>query len=241
MLRALGFFHFREDVEDPIGSLRTELERKGARHDISGSLIVIPEAFNLGGPYYGSTGKPGCAKIPLVLALKELGEIARQWRIAFVVGLLGEQYNSAYWVDHRAESEWMCYKMGDDRRGHYIPWSDREGADGCNPLEFEDACVAALVCLDAVECPEETQAAHERRENLVRHVKQSSRPCKILCVPAQMGSQCGVPEEDGMYCILANANAKSFVKNGCRTEAEPRDQNRNEICLVSPARPEPVP
>lgn len=145
MPRALGLFHFRENFDDPIGRLRRELERIGTGRDIGGPLIVLPEAFNLGGSYYGATGTPGCARIPLVLALKELGEIARQWRIAFVVGLLEEQYSSAYWVDHRRESKWMCHKMGNDGRGHYIPWSDREGADGCNPLDFEDACVAALI------------------------------------------------------------------------------------------------
>jgi hypothetical protein len=52
MLKALGCFHFRENFEDPIGSLRSELKRKGAGNDISGSLIALPEAFNLGAPYY---------------------------------------------------------------------------------------------------------------------------------------------------------------------------------------------
>ena len=245
MLKALGFFHFRENVEDPIGSLESELERKGAREDISGSLIVLPEAFNLGAPYYPPgypkvTGTPGDAKIPLVLAIKELREIAREWSVAFVAGLLGETYSSAYWIDQKEAPELMCHKMGNDRTGHYLPWNGAQGSDGKNPIECEGACASALICLDAVECPEETQAARERRENLMRHVKHCARPHRILCVPAQMGSQCGVPEEDGVYSILANANAISFVKNGCGMEKAPRNQGRNEICLVSPARPEPV-
>ena len=244
MLRALGFFHFRENLEDPFGRLRLELKRKGAGHDISGSLIVLPEAFNLGEPYYPPgypkvPGTPGSAKIPLVLALKELREIARQWSVAFVAGLLGEQYNSAYWIDHMGMPTRTCHKIGDDRTGHYLPWIGGEDSDGRNPIECADACVAALICLDALECPEETQPARERRENLIRCVKQCDRPFRILCVPAQMGSQCGPPEEDGMYCILANANAKkSFVKNGCRIEVEPMDQNRNEICIAPLARPD---
>ena len=183
--------------------------------------------------------RPEGAKIPLVLALKELREIASQWCITFVAGLLGEQYNSAYWIDYRGTPELMCHKMIDDRTGHYLPWGGGEGRDGKNPIEAEDACVGTLICADALE---ETPAARERRGNLVRHVKQCSRPHRILCVPAQMESHCGVPEWEGIYSILANANAKkSFVKNGCRTEAEPMDQNRSKICLVSLARIEPVP
>jgi hypothetical protein len=241
MLKALGFFHFRENVEDPIGLRRLELERIGATEDVSGSLIVLPEAFNLGVPYYGDTGVLGRAKIPLGGALENLQGIAKDRAVAFVAGLLGKQHNSAYWIGQKGH-ELLCHKMGDDRTGHYLPWSGKEGSDGCNPLEFENACLAALICLDAVECPQETQAARERRENLMRHVKQCGRPHRILCVPAQMGSYCDVPEVDGIYCILANANAKkSFVKNGCNIEVEPADQNRNEICLMPLARHEPVP
>lgn len=124
----------------------------------------------------------------------------------------------------------MCHKMGDDRTGNYLP---HEGSDIYNPVESDIACVGALICLDALECREETDAARERRENLLHNLKECNRPYRILCIPGHMGSHC-MPDPHGVFCILANSGAqKSFVKDTRRVQmVEPVDRSLNEICLV---------
>ena len=225
MLKALGFFHFRENVEDPAGSLRLELERTGTENDISGSLIVLPEAFNLGEPYY--SGAPGPAKIPLGQALDQLRGIARQWSVTFVAGLLGQQYNSAYWLDHKATSELMCHKMVNDRTGHYVPHSGERRCDERNPFKAEDACVGVLICADALE---ETSAVRERRERLLRYIKRCSRPYRILCVPGQMGSHCDPHFARASHMEIADRDCSddspSFV-------IPPRTASNPSICAES--------
>jgi len=45
-IKRLCFFHFVEDFERPIEALRNELD--GQRDAVDNSLIVLPEAFNIG-------------------------------------------------------------------------------------------------------------------------------------------------------------------------------------------------
>ena len=57
MVTQVGFFHFGNNHTDPLGALHTTLLTAAQQADITQSLIVLPEAFNLGkwyrdaGPY----------------------------------------------------------------------------------------------------------------------------------------------------------------------------------------------
>lgn len=238
MLKRIGFFHFVKDHCDPFGSLRRALNEESAKYeerDISGSLIVLPEAFNLGRRYYPLgfpkiTGKLGDATIPLEGALEELHHTAASRHTVFVAGLIGEQFSSAYWIDYSGPPQLMCHKMGDDKTGQYRPWT---GCDNNNPVECDDACVGALICLDALERSDETLEARKRREKLIDKLKKCNQRYRILCIPGHMDSN-SIPEKDGVYCILANSGSlKSFVKNDRKTDVlEPVDPLRNEICLA---------
>src|SRR5713101_3194855 len=102
MLNKLGFFHFAQGHDDPFGCLAEALNKKSVEHDkgdIGGSLIVLPEAFNLGMKYYphgwpSVSRTTGCAKVSLDRALENLHDIAGAHRIVFVAGLIGEQFSS---------------------------------------------------------------------------------------------------------------------------------------------------
>jgi predicted amidohydrolase len=239
VLTRMGFFHFVRDYCDPFGSLARAMDEQSAKceePDIRGSLIVLPEAFNLGMPYYPpdfhkTPRKPGGAKIPLERALEGLHQIAASRAVAFVAGLIGPQFSSAYWIDNNGPPKLMCHKMGDDKTGNCRQW---EGCDDNNPVECDGTCVGALICLDAVECPGEKPAARERREKLIDKLKTCSQRYRVLCIPGCMSRHC-MPERDGVYCILANSGSQnSFVKNDQRRDVVvPADAGQNEICLAS--------
>src|ERR1700674_1666501 len=176
MLKRVGSFDVMQGRDDPFECLEGVLDRAVARcgqREISGSLIVLPEAFNLGEPYYPSDGALNARrdpKIPLDQALAKLHDWAVRYAIVFVAGLLHKPFSSAYWVDPDNPPTLMCHKMGQDSRGTYI---GGDGRDPDNPIARYGACVGALICLDAIECQEETAAARGRRENLISAIKKS--------------------------------------------------------------------
>jgi hypothetical protein len=53
MFSKLGFFRFAADYNKPIESLENAIKAHG---DVSGSLVVLPEAFNIG-KYYRDQGR----------------------------------------------------------------------------------------------------------------------------------------------------------------------------------------
>ncbi len=96
-LRNLGVFHFVSEFGDPLKALSKALEierlkRQGG--DISNSLVVLPDAFNLGRDY-----GPGSAELPACFILDELRKLAQHHQIAFVAGILQGRCNTGYWVD----------------------------------------------------------------------------------------------------------------------------------------------
>jgi predicted amidohydrolase len=233
MLKGVGFFDFVQGSDDPLGCLVEALDRTIARHErgLSGSLLVLPEAFNPGKSYYspqGTLNAPGGAGVSAEAALAKLKELAVQHTIVFVAGLLDQQYSSAYWVDPDSQPTLMCHKMGEDGSGNYIPGN---GCDPRNPIERYGACVGALICLDALNCIEETATARARRENLVTKMKTSDQVQRIMCIPARMSSHC-MPQMDGLWCILASSGTqRSVVKDPLNTEVL-QATSRGEICFT---------
>jgi hypothetical protein len=83
VLNRVGFFHFGEkDHKNPIGSLGSKLceSTKG----LAGSLIVLPEAFNVRGDYWD----PDNQAQPDPNVKDTLEKIAQHFNVAFVVGFI---------------------------------------------------------------------------------------------------------------------------------------------------------
>jgi hypothetical protein len=82
MLTNIGFFHFGDpDKSNPIDSLRTSL--RTSETDNAGSLIVLPEAFNI------RQGYRNCELCDVDWDMVEsLQDISARSRISFVAGLI---------------------------------------------------------------------------------------------------------------------------------------------------------
>jgi hypothetical protein len=76
-LGRLGFFHFVQNYDQPIPSLEAEL-RKHDRSVIAGSLIVLPETFNLGRYYWDNAQKGGFLETKRFLS--QLAALATLWK-----------------------------------------------------------------------------------------------------------------------------------------------------------------
>ena len=231
VVRRAGFFHFVSDHHDPFGCLATALNVLQTRYpdrDIRGSLVVLPEAFNLGSEYHRPDARPGQETLPACQARAQLLKIAQATGILFVAGLLDGGLSSAYWIDPFGPPQLMCHKMGDDRSGNYLPWS---GVDPRNPVHCANACIGALICVDSLLCATEG-TVRERRGKLLGALKANSRQYKILCIPGHMSSDC-MPEVDGVFYILANSNFQtSFIKDDRKVDLVPPPDRRNQICLA---------
>jgi predicted amidohydrolase len=185
IIEKIGFFHCVDFglPADPIAKLREEIETKIHKEkqrdqtwDISNSLLVLPEAFNIG--QYDPRSEP---QQPASTFLESLRELAAQHRVILVSGILDGRRNSAYLIDAKV-AHLMCHKIGDDLTGIYDPCTG--DPDPCNPITFRNACVGALICLDAA-----TDAPHQPhiRQRLEDFVKRLSlhEGKKIVCVPGR--------------------------------------------------------
>jgi len=141
----IGFFHFVKDDDQPIPSLKVEL-KKYHPSEIDGSLIVLPETFNLGRCYRDSIPGQFIAATPF---LNDLADLSRRAGAVFVVSVLEATpmcrlpYNSAYLVtpDNGKAPVLMSRKM--DPSGLYQAVDQPAGE---NPLEYGGICVATAVC-----------------------------------------------------------------------------------------------
>lgn len=173
----IGYFRFVEGFEKPILALFKAIEEEQHRwSDISNSLVVLPEAFNIGGQY---PDKPLGSELPAGEILENLRrELAQPLGIAFIAGIIDGRRNSAYWVDADGQ-QLMCHKRGDDLTGAYDPYL--QNPDPCNPISFDGGCVGALICMDATDDNADIQ---QRRNDLLTRLK-AGKGRKIVCVPAQ--------------------------------------------------------
>ena len=196
---------------------------------ITGSLIVLPEAFNLGKPYYAPRGTqyaPGTPRIPLHDAVNTLGALSSLYGVVFLAGLTGDSYTSAYWIAPETEPILMCHKRSDDKTKNYLvaPMPDHH-----NPIEQRGVCAGALVCVDALDEPE----ARDRRRQLLDRMTESTAPHKVVCIPARMSSHCK-PAFDGFLWVLANSVGQHSVVVDAhrRVLAEEPDQQNDHLRLV---------
>jgi predicted amidohydrolase len=180
----IGFFRFVTELDHPIEELAKAMEVERKHHPnstITNSLIVLPEAFNMGGPYRppaldGTDNRVFATS----WILEELRKLAVCKSVAFVGGILDieSKRNSAYWVDANGP-ELMCHKMGSDGKKLYDTCTERP--DRSNPVACANASVGALICLDATT---NDAKAHQRRTSLLARLKETEGYI-VLCVPSQ--------------------------------------------------------
>jgi predicted amidohydrolase len=180
----VGYFHFGKDHGTPMEALRCELNKQ-AKEKLADTLLVLPEAFNIGKCYCDSS-VPDNSQAGILDLLKAEAQ-ARS--ITFVAGLIlesnGVTRNSAYFIGG-ADSFPMCHKMVPDGIGRYAVCA--ENCDVHNPLPHRGGLVGCLICADSD--PPQNRSYLEVRPDLRRWERivglmraEQSKPV-IFCVPA---------------------------------------------------------
>jgi len=246
----LGLFRFVKGYDQPVHSLKSALRKCG---DVDGSLIVLPEGFNIGRTYYPKGFNIGGNNLATVVGRRDpcvlrcLQDLAGDYGTTFVAGLIidppdapsvpSKPFCSSYLIDGAHPPVLLCRKMGDDGSGNYTRCE--EHYDVKNPYRYgDDVFIASLLCLDLTD---ETLTIQQRLLRLKSALAVASCPQKILCVPANMGSQNGAPEIakswPGAYFILANSlrsQCRSLIAKGEVTllEDDWGDDNAVRLCTL---------
>lgn len=122
MTDKIGFFHFGNYWNDPVGSLRCALKGH-TPEEVRDSLIVLPEAFNIGQQYYDdSPEKPWNTKSAVQNRLRR---ICKDFGLSLLGGLIIEKpgdpyppHSSAYLVTPTDPMPiLMCHKECRDTNG----------------------------------------------------------------------------------------------------------------------------
>ncbi len=232
VLERIGFFHFVSDHEKPIEALTAGIETERSNHpngDISNSLIVLPESFNMGRGYGCS---PDVPEIPASAICDGLHSLASSCGVAFVVGILEGRCNTAYYIDASGR-QLMCHKVGDDLTKIYDPCCSKF-CDERNPLDCVNARIAALICMDATDPEADIK---RRRESLLNQVR-TRTSIRIVCIPARFKNT--VPTEmkefSGCWCVVANGvwRDRSFVSDAWgKTPVQANGQNEVKILRLN--------
>jgi predicted amidohydrolase len=217
MFSNIGFFRFVAGYDTPVPSLKTALEKHGR---VGGSLIVLPEGFNIG-KYYRTEGRCNYDK----RVLGALQSLAAKCNVTFVAGLIVEEpnapnppFSSIYLID-ASSSTLICRKQGDDGYPNYTPFS--AVPDAPNPIQYGGSSIAAIVCMDC-DSPQVFRPIEDR-------LSKAQGP-KIVCIPACMNKVYGDHAIAGSWpthhVVLANSDphgCNSFIsKDGVIVERDNR-------------------
>jgi hypothetical protein len=194
----LGFFRFVADYEHPIDALEAALASHG---DVEGSLIVLPEGFNIRKPYRSQVK---CNYDPGILS--DLQNLSTCNAVTFVSGLIikerhesGLPYNSAYLIDGGCPTRICTKGTSDDGSSLYKPWV----MDVENPIVRADSAIAAVICRDIQD--------NQRFREIEQRLAEIDVAQKILCIPACMshhfsGEAIMRHLAPGQFLILANSD-----------------------------------
>ena len=239
MLKNIGFFHFEVNHNNPIRSLEAALDDTKKREEISDSLIVLPEGFNIC-KFYKAPGT--CNYDPGIT--EELKNLSKRCHISFVAGLIIRQtdgpnppYNGAYLIDG-SDCEWMSYKLGNDETENYTVYPSNR--PNFKVITNRDFCMGALLCMDAL----------EYWKGVVDIIDKKVCGNKIICIPACASytyfsnGECGKILDGEQWrnkrVILANSDfnrsnqCNSFITNkeAVIIESFPGDEDRNQNKIV---------
>lgn len=231
----IGFYNPAGPAE-PMATLAATLEER--RKELSGSLLVLPEAFNIGTCY---SPQASIQDDPLVLC--KLQGLCSDFDICVVAGLiirgpidrgLAHPYNSSYLIDGSGGSL-LCHKMLKDNQGPYEPCSD--GCDGHNATAYRNIALCSLICMDAYDAT--CQASQQRHQELAKKMDDlKGSEYRVMCVPAYIEKTCigqskaefwGVPNS---YRVVANSASKTTFPNGPGSFIERIDQAGTACRLV---------
>jgi predicted amidohydrolase len=236
-IEKIGFFHCVRFAAlfDPVSEVREAIDkrieeerRRDQAWDISNSLIVLPEAFNIGD--YVSRSVPN--QLPQEF-LEGLRKLAERHGVLFVTGIVDGRRNSAYLIDSEV-AHLMCHKIGDDRTGVYDPCTGNP--DPCNPIAVDNGCVGTLICMDATSGDSQVRY---RRERLLSRLKACDGH-KVVCVPARFHRECPdlltpLPKVSRLWYAVADGSWKMgrsdsrIMDSSLQRKVEAND--RNEIAI----------
>jgi hypothetical protein len=203
----VGFYN-PQNPGAPLETLTAVLE--GRRNQLHGSLLVLPEAFNIGTRY--SCAKP-IQKDPQIL--RGLQALCADYGICMVAGLIIEgpndrgtyPYSSAYLID-AAGAGLLCHKMLCDSQGPYTICLD--GCDGHNATAYGNVAICSLICMDSYErhCSDRHQRLEKQMVDLpnIQH--------RVVCVPAYIeATKAKFWGIKGSYRIVANSASRTEFPN----------------------------
>jgi len=248
MLHKIGFFHFgsghdkpKEVLESALADVQSDERRLPGTLDPTNSLIVLPEAFNIGRAYRAE----GAANFNRSI-LEGLQCLAARFQVGFVAGLIihdeggpSPPYSAAYLIDGSG-CEVMGYKVGaDDMAGkNYTPF--RGAPDTKNPILYKGIPVGALICVDGHFPISMSQQLGKRRATVVT-------PSRVICLPVHMAKDnlyngtsgtnvALIPDWKSKTLIVANSRADgidSFITDGSGTILTPTagGPNHRIVCL----------
>ena len=177
-LKKIGFFHFGEnDKNDPISSLLKALALFRTKSpELSDCLLVLPEAFNVRGGYFGEDH-------PDASIGSALKQISAKTKIAFVAGLIepGVGCNAAYLIDGA-----RCHLLSRKRqytrgKGAYTLYRPCQLDD--DPVAHRGLRIAALVCNEA-DYSGGNSRRERRRDKVLNAIEALPAGPIVLCVPA---------------------------------------------------------
>lgn len=263
-IKRVGLFHFATaDSDDPIETLTTSLRdaqtlsRDGKTTEnerLDDCLLVLPEAFNLRGPY--------CCDIdayPDQSIATSLVNISLKEKIAFVVGLIDDSadkalgHSSAYLIDsvHLIEGEGrkrLSCKMREDWSGNCRARYSVCSQPSDTTVLHRGVCVAALICMDASNDPLPSHDVKEKLNEVAliekRHqtlIDRIDKQPAVLCVPSRMRATSSemvakywrnkLPSKAAIVVANATSTQPSVIMPGA--DQPPRYEHENKVCIVN--------
>ena len=252
----VGFSHFGTGHTNPIPMLKDAIKDfKSTGGNIENALIVLPEAFNIGGTYYA----PEPPNVDLSI-LGELSRLSTDSKCAFVAGLIIADtpdifppHSSAYLIDRCFQKRITRKEAQDDAEVGRVAgrgWSAKYTScpsHESTPIQHRGLAIATLIRNDAQSGtlgPDEVYIS--RCDRVTSALRGFGCQYKVMCVPAHMsngfwGGQVGQDATlaeplKGTIHILANSctsQVKSFVTNTNGVIVSSIGGSKNQIAVVS--------
>ena len=209
-LRHAGFFHLSIAAQiDPIDLLESALDESGLASLFGEALLILPEAFNIVGEYYG---KVSCPPDPNIEA--RLKEISTRRGLCFVAGLVnceGCPYSEAVLIDGD-DRKVLTRKTLTDRSRCYEVFMQP-----CDEIILHRGLrLGALMCMDAAEGDNAAEkATQKKRHDAIRSEFAKWSETKLLCVPARFAASSPVPvarswNQNKLSIIIANKGSATY-------------------------------
>ena len=179
-LRYGGYFHLEDGRPrvHPVDSLEQALDTCCLEDLFSQSILVLPEAFNIIGDYFGAE-----AGSPDTDVKARLTNVSRNRRLCFVVGLVrvgAERYSEAVLIDGGDIVETLSRKRLEDGSPCYEP--DNKPAED-KIILHRNLRIGGLVCLDATGWGDREKQQH-RHCKIVEEFGQYTE-AGLLCIPGR--------------------------------------------------------